>query len=96
MHAALSPLHPGRDSYDNFGGRQHVLECGIIHSKCGNMTTGMYWQATEHFRGWHGTSEGGMTHSEGDTTPSKGRYDHDDSCRCTIFTEGGIILLRDV
>ena len=38
-------------------------------------------------------SEGGMAHSEGGTTP-KGRYD--DSCRCTIFTEGGIILLRDV
>ena len=35
-----------------------------------------------------------MTHSEGGTTPFKGRYD--DSCGCTIFTEGGIILLRDV
>ena len=35
-----------------------------------------------------------MTHSEGGTTPSKGRYD--DSCGCTVFTEGGIILLRDV
>ena len=35
-----------------------------------------------------------MTHSEGVATPSKGRYG--DSCGCTIFTDGGIILLRDV
>ena len=35
-----------------------------------------------------------MTHSEGGTTPSKGRYD--DFCGCTIFYEVGVILLRDV